>query len=760
MSTALDAARPVLDLLAAMEPAGASDLFLCEGKPPAWRVAGALTSPGAGPSARADLAALAEAAVGPEGRAALLAAGDRDAGLSLADGRRFRLNFHLQQGRLAVVARAVPSGALSPEALRLPAAALQLADRARGLVLITGATGSGKSTTLAAMVHHINRTRPVHIITLEDPIEFVHRDLRGRLSQREVGPDTQSWATALRTALRQSPDVIVIGELRDAESMSVAIAAALTGHLVLASVHTVDAVQTLQRIMASFTEGQRAQVALDLSICLQGIVSQRLLPRPDGAGRVVAVELLTNTPPVALLLREQRAGELHDLMRSQRGGGMQTFNDALVALLKSGAVSYEVALAYASNPDELALAARGMATGVDSLRAGGDDEQDAELDMKRLLSRVLELGASDLHLTVGRPPLVRVTGRLRPLARRPLTDGDMRGLLFSILSTRQRSIYELEREIDFGISMEGGRRFRVNAYYQKGRMAAALRAIPSSVPSAEALGIPESILELGTRPQGLLLVVGPTGAGKSTTLACLLDRINRTRPCRVITIEDPVEYVHPSVLATVDQREVYSDTQSFAAALKYILRQDPDVIMVGEMRDLETISSALTAAETGHLVMATLHANDAMQAVDRIIDAFPAHQQPQARAMLSGCLLGVISQRLLPRMSGTGRIGAYEVMIGNAAVRNLIREGKLHQARSMMETASREGMVTMDAAIKRLYDGGEVSYDDALVHLTNPRLLTPPAPPPAAPPRSAPSAPPAAPAAPPPASTSFWGRRG
>lgn len=433
-------AGAVLDLLLQMDAVGASDLFVCEGKAPAWRVDGAVQAvAGAPPTDRAEVEALLQAALGPSGAAAFHAAGDRDCGLSLADGRRVRLNFSRQQGRLSVVARAVQSGALSAEGLRLPEAALRFADKARGLVLVTGATGSGKSTTLAALVHHINQRRPAHIITIEDPIEFVHRDLVGRVSQREVGPDTEGWSSALRHALRQSPDVIVIGELRDLSSMQVAISAALTGHLVLASIHTIDAVQTVQRILSTFQEGQRGQVALDLSICLQGIISQRLLPRADGDGRVVAVELLSNTPPVAMLLREQRSDELNDLMRGQRGGGMQTFNEALVQLLRQRQISLEVAVAYASNPEELALAARGISTGVDSLRDARDEEElDVELDMQRLLSRVLSLGASDLHLAVGRAPQVRIAGRLQPLGRRPLSDGDLRGLLYSILSTRQR----------------------------------------------------------------------------------------------------------------------------------------------------------------------------------------------------------------------------------------------------------------------------------------------------------------------------------
>ena len=257
-------------------------------------------------------------------------------------------------------------------------------------------------------------------------------------------------------------------------------------------------------------------------------------------------------------------------------------------------------------------------------------------------------------------------------------------------------------------------------------MAAALRAIPSVVPDASALRLPGAVLDLGLKPQGLMLVVGPTGAGKSTTLACMLDRINRTRACRIITIEDPVEYAHDSQRATVDQREVFADTKSFSAALKYILRQDPDVILVGEMRDLETISSAITAAETGHLVLATLHANDASQAIDRIIDVFPSHQQGQARSQLSQCLLGVVSQRLLPRRDGAGRIAAFEVMVGTSAIRTLIRDNKMHMAHGIMESARRDGMVTMDQALKRLYDEALISFESAQRYLSNPRAIAAP----------------------------------
>jgi twitching motility protein PilT len=710
-------------LLASMEKWGASDVFLTEGKVPGARVGGQVVQVDLGATTAEQIDAFLAEVAPPMAQRRFKETGDLDVGYSLDEGRRFRFNFSRQQGATNIVVRALASGDIKLDDLGVPAFVHEWAALPRGLVLVTGATGSGKSTTLAALVHAINLTRKTHIVTIEEPIEFVHRDVRSRVTQREVGVDTETFHTALRSVVRQSPDVIVIGEMRDYDTMRVAISAALTGHLVLATVHTVDATQTLQRILTYFPEDEREQAALDLSICLQGILSQRLLPAVDGRTRAVACELLSMTPPAKRFVRDQKLDDLYDLIRSSPDPGMVTFNQSILVLYQAGRVAYEVARSYASNPDEFALSAQGMATGVATLR-GAKSGALTGLDMKSLLQVVELHRASDLHVTVGRPPILRVDGVLRTLDVPPLSTADMRILLFSILSSSQRSTYEISREIDFALSLDNGARFRVNAYYQKGNMAASLRAIASKIPDAEALGLPRSVMSLGERPQGLLLVVGPTGSGKSTTLACLVDRINRNRTCRIITVEDPIEFVHESHLATVDQREVDSDTHSFAAALKYVLRQDPDVILVGEMRDLETISAALTAAETGHLVLATLHTNDAIQAIDRMIDVFPAHQQGQVRSMLAAALLGVVSQRLMPRVGG-GRVGVFEVMTANPALRTLIRDNKMHQALSIMEANFGEGMITMDRALRELLAAGLISLDDASRYIRNPRNLLP-----------------------------------
>lgn len=715
-------AATIEQMLDAMEKWGASDLFVSAGKVPGVRLHGSVVPMEIAETTREDIESFLEEAISAERLAQFQRSGDLDAGYALPNGKRFRLNLAVQLGSPSIVARALPGGDLAFQDLGLPSAMARWAERPRGLVLVTGATGSGKSTSLAAMLNHINSSRQVHIVTVEEPIEFVHKDKLARVTQREVGTDTESFEVALRQVLRESPDVIFIGELRTQSAMRLALQAALTGHLVLATLHTVDVAQTLQRIITTFPEHEAAQVALDLSLTLVGIAAQRLLPKLDGTGRTVAVELLQLSPAAARLIREQRSHDLQDLLRSSTDEGVVTFDRALFDLYKAGTVSYEAGCAYASNEDEFALAARGITSGVASTKIK-QVSGSAGLDIKALLSLVAAAGASDLHLSVGRPPILRIAGQLHTQEMQALSPGDVQTLLHSVMSVRQRSQYELDRELDFALGLEEGRRFRVNAYYERGNMAAAFRSISSEVPQAEALGLPKEVLRLGSEAHGLLLVVGPTGSGKTTTLACLLDRINRTRSCHIITIEDPIEYVHQSALATIHQREVHADTHSFASALKYILRQDPDVVLIGELRDLESISAALTAAETGHLVLATLHTNDAVQTIDRIVDVFPPHQQAQTRAQLAASLLGVVSQRLLTRADGEGRVAAIEVMVASPAIRAMIREQKMHQALGIMQASRVGGMVTLDAAIEQLAREGVVDTDEAARHMLNPASL-------------------------------------
>ena len=331
------------------------------------------------------------------------------------------------------------------------------------------------------------------------------------------------------------------------------------------------------------------------------------------------------------------------------------------------------------------------------------------MDLVDVLLEVLERDASDLHLTVGSPPIIRINGQLERLDYPRLSANDTRELIYSILSQDQRQRLENEWEIDFSYSVPGRARFRVNAYFQRNSLGAAFRLIPINIKKLEDLGLPPALHDLTRKPRGFCIVTGPTGSGKSTTLAAMIDEINETRDEHIMTIEDPIEFLHRHKKCMVNQREVGADTKSFNRALKSVLRQDPDIILVGEMRDTETMATALTAAETGHLVFATLHTQDAPQTIDRIIDVFPPHQQEQIRVQLSTTLMGVCTQQLLPTRDGRGRCVACELLIPTPAVRNLIREGKTHQIYSTMQTGTAFGMQTMDAALADLVRRGIIT---------------------------------------------------
>jgi twitching motility protein PilT len=332
------------------------------------------------------------------------------------------------------------------------------------------------------------------------------------------------------------------------------------------------------------------------------------------------------------------------------------------------------------------------------------------LDFADLLMEVVSRRASDLHISAGAPPTVRVRGRLTRLEGYPiLSETETREIVYSILTGDQRQRLETNWQLDFAYAIPGQARFRVNAYYQRGAVGAAFRLIPFDLTSIDALGLPQAVHDFTRKPRGFVLVTGPTGSGKSTSLAAMIDQINSTREEHILTIEDPIEFLHGHKKCLVNQRELGSDAQTFADALKAALRQDPDVILVGEMRDIETISTALTAAETGHLVFATLHTQDTSQTVDRIIDVFPPSQQGQVRMQLSIALQGIMTQQLLPTADGSGRVVACEVLVPNPAVRNLIREGKTHQIYSVLQTGAAQGMQTMDAALSQLIRSGKVS---------------------------------------------------
>ncbi len=330
-----------------------------------------------------------------------------------------------------------------------------------------------------------------------------------------------------------------------------------------------------------------------------------------------------------------------------------------------------------------------------------------------MLEEVIRHDASDLHLQVGLPPTLRVDGALRAINDAPaLTAQDLEQIAFSILDDEQKEILLKDKELDLSFAFGDYGRFRVNVFHERGNIAAALRLIPTKIRTLTELEMPKALENFTKLPRGLILVTGPTGSGKSTTLAAMIDKINTERACHILTIEDPIEYAHTSKKSMVQQREIHYDTYSFGAALRSSLREDPDVVLIGEMRDLETISAAITIAETGHLVLATLHTNSAAQSIDRMIDVFPPHQQQQIRIQLAGMLQGVCAQRLIPTIGG-GRIAAAEILVVNSAVRNIIREGKSHQIEAVIHTGADQGMQSMDRVLVQLVQQGKITYDEA-----------------------------------------------
>jgi len=343
-----------------------------------------------------------------------------------------------------------------------------------------------------------------------------------------------------------------------------------------------------------------------------------------------------------------------------------------------------------------------------------------KVNLHQLLRAMIEKGASDMHLTTGAPPLLRIDGQIIPLKLEPLSAVDTKQLCYSVLTEEQKIEFEKRKELDLSFGVKNLSRYRANIFMQRGAVSGAFRAIPFKILSFEELGLPPVVNELAVKPRGLVLVTGPTGSGKSTTLASIIDKINTESRCHIMTIEDPIEYLHSHKRSIVNQRELGSDAHSFKDALKYVLRQDPDVVLIGEMRDLETMEAALTIAETGHLVFATLHTNSAAQSINRIIDVFPPHQRSQVRAQLSFVLEGVLNQLLIPRAGAPGRVMAMEVMIPNSAIRNLIREDKVHQIYSQMQVGQgKHGMQTMNQSLFSLYARRTISLEEAMGRSTD-----------------------------------------
>jgi twitching motility protein PilT len=351
-------------------------------------------------------------------------------------------------------------------------------------------------------------------------------------------------------------------------------------------------------------------------------------------------------------------------------------------------------------------------------------QEGIKVNLHQLLRAMIEKGASDMHVTTGSPPLLRIDGAIVPLKLPPLSPMETKQLCYSVLTEDQKIQFEKNKELDLSFGVKNLSRFRANVFLQRGAVSGAFRSIPFKILSFDELGLPQVVSDIASKPRGLILVTGPTGSGKSTTLASIIDKINSETRQHIVTIEDPIEYLHPHKRSIVNQREIGSDTTTFKGALKYVLRQDPDVVLVGEMRDLETIEAALTIAETGHLVFATLHTNSALQSINRVIDVFPPHQQSQVRAQLSFVLEGVLSQLLLPRAGAPGRVLALEILVPNAAIRNLIREDKVHQIYTQMQVGQQKhGMQTLNQSLYSLYARRLITLEEALGRSSEPDEL-------------------------------------
>ena len=698
----------------------ASDLFISCGKSPAFRISGEISfADNIPPADKESIDRFRQNCLGLKIEAAYEETGGADVSYSL-NGNRFRINFFDSINGPCFVARPIYAGAdCDFGRLNLPEKTMQeIASSERGLVIITGTTGSGKSTTMSAMINYVNSTTSKHILTLEDPIEYIHQDNLSIVSQREISRFKGGFSEAMRNAMRENPDIIMVGEIRDPETLSTALSAALTGHLVLSTMHTSDAAGAVERMVELFPEHQRDTVAGSLSTALVAVIAQRLVPTIFGKGMIPALDILLGTGLVRKHISEQHFGELELDMQMGSQVGMKTFNTSLIELIRGNKISADEAFKATDYPDELRLMLRGMTIGSKTEEADGTSPAVAgRIDMRDLFKAAVKAGASDLLITVGVPPQLKIAGKLAPLDLPALNGADVQRLAFSMLTHRQRTVLEEKRDLDLAVSItlseNETRRFRLNIFYQRGNLAISSRLIAAEIPTPQAIGLHPVLSALMQKKQGLILVTGPTGSGKSTTLASLLDEVNHRDSRHIITIEDPIEYTYEHDSCVIEQREIGIDALDFSSGLRSAMRQAPDIIMVGELRDIETIQAAISAAETGHLVLGTLHSNNACQTVERIIDVFPAAQQNQIRQQFAGTILAIVSQRLIPRVDMPGkRVAAFEIMTGSMAVRALIRDGKTHQLMSIIESSAKDGMLSMQACLDAYLEQGVISTED------------------------------------------------
>src|SRR5260370_481724 len=563
------AIRLMQDLLRRMVEKKGSDLFITAGFPPAIKIDGEIRPESDGSLSPEQSAGMVRAIMND--RQTKEFDGTKECNFAIAPPGigRFRVSAFIQQGFTGAVLRTINAKIPTLEELELPPILKEVVLSKRGFVILVGGTGSGKSTSLAAMVGYRNEKTRGHIVTIEDPVEYVHAHKGCVVTHREVGVDCESWHLALKNTLSQAPDVILIGEIRDRETMEYGIQFAETGHLVLATLHANSSNQAIDRIINFFPEERREQLLMDLSLNIRALISQRLIPREAGSGRIAAMEIMLASPLISDLIFKGEVAKIKEVMSRSNRLGMQTFDQTLYD-------SYQAAL--------------------------------------------------------------------------------------GLMTQDQIEHFNEELEIDFAISESGLGRFRVNVFYQRGYPAMVLRYITAEMPRLEDLGMPDVLKDLVMLKRGMILMVGAAGAGKSTTLAAMINYRNETSSDHILTIEDPIEFLHTNKKSIINQREVGLDTKTFARALRSAVRAAPDVILVGEIRDRETMEPAISLAGTGHLCIATLHANNCAETLDRIINIVSRHQANQTFLDLSHYLRAILSQRLVSAKTGT-RGAAPEVMM-------------------------------------------------------------------------------------------------
>ena len=597
--------------------------------------------------------------------------------------RYWRLVFGSEGGRFTLTASLLPNGNdLSLSGLGVTPGVLRLSEKDSGLILLAGANGSGRSTLLHAFLSDANRNRNAFLVSLETPIEYVHRSRRARVSQREVPADASDMLSGLRNSLLAGANAIYLGSLEEDGLFRAAIEACLSGKLVVACVNSIGAQNTLESLLSTLPEESRAAFALDLSLVLRGIITSRLVPRQDDEGFLYAQEVFLNTAATAPLIRQQRFESLREVMLAG-DDGMCTMEASMHRLSIQGKIRGEDALSttHLDFPDSPSLIL--TSSSGDSLSLHPDNDFIHELLLAAITNK-----ASDLILSKDASALLRISGRLHEVEGRTLSTRDLWQCTGSLLNSHQLRDFRRNGEISLALSLDCSgisRRIRFSGILQRGIPTLSLRLVSDHLPNTQDLKLPACLLNWCDKVSGLILITGPTGHGKSSTLAALLGHIISHRPVHIVTIEDPVEHLLPNGKAIVDQREVGSDTPSIAAGIISSLRCSPEVIAVTSLPDTESIAALLSAAETGQLVLACLPVATPFQALHRIIESFPLHQQNQVRQQLAACLIGIVSQRLSPDQDEKGRSPHFEILHGSLEVKSQIAEGRMQNLSRLCE---------------------------------------------------------------------------